>query len=173
MGAPVAFVIVDQSTTRVVQGEYSWDRDNGGIMIPPFGASFPGSPEPGEWFWNTTDDKLYRRNDAGTAWVAMVGDAPVPKYFKQEIHVVTAGEVTAGYFTTDQAPTDPERVLVSIIEGPIQINKQIVGATGVTPDFDVLNTDEIHINNNGSATGLSEYIVEGDKLLVQYMTEET
>jgi hypothetical protein len=71
MGAPVAMIVIDQSTSRVAQGEYQWDRANGGILIPPSGSSFPGSPEAGECFWNTSDDKLYRRNDANTAWVVI------------------------------------------------------------------------------------------------------
>lgn len=75
MGAPVAFTVIDQSTSRVVQGEYSFDRDNGGVFLPPRGPSFPASPVAGEWFWNTGDGKLYLRNDANTAWIAVIGQS--------------------------------------------------------------------------------------------------
>jgi hypothetical protein len=164
MGAPVAMIVIDQSTSRVVQGEYSWDRSNGGILIPPSGASFPDPAEPGEWFWNTSDEKLYRRNDANTAWIAVTG---VPQLYR-EIHVVTAGEASSGYFNAAVTPASPGLVSISVVGGLLQINKWNVGSSGVTPDFDVLNDDEIHINNNGTASGLSGDIDTDDALVLDY-----
>jgi hypothetical protein len=87
----------------------------------------------------------------------------------KEMHLVTAGEVTAGYFSLSQTPVSAGIVSVTPVGGPQQVNKQIVGATGVTADFDVLNTTELHINNNGSATLLSEEIEEGDVLIIEYV----
>jgi hypothetical protein len=85
-----------------------------------------------------------------------------------EMHLVTSGEVTAGYFSLSQNPVAASIVQITPVGGPEQVNKQNVGATGATPDFDVLNTSELHFNNNGSATGLSEEIEENDILLINY-----
>jgi hypothetical protein len=86
----------------------------------------------------------------------------------QEMHTVTAGEVTAGYFSLSNTPVNAQSVRMTVVGGPMQANKQAVGATGATPDFDVLNDTEIHINNNGSATGLSEDIEADDVLILEY-----
>lgn len=87
--------------------------------------------------------------------------------YVQEMHKVTAAEVTVGYFTLDYTPSSTHRVAVTIVGGIQQVNKHLVGSTGLTPDFDVID-DEIHINNNGDATGLSEEIVADDVLIVDY-----
>lgn len=85
-----------------------------------------------------------------------------------EMHLVTAGEVTAGFFTLSQTPVAASIVQVTPVGGPEQVNKQNVGATGATPDFDVLDGDDLHINNNGTATGLSEVIEANDVLMINY-----
>jgi hypothetical protein len=86
----------------------------------------------------------------------------------QEMHTVTAGEVTAGYFSLANTPVNAQSVRMTVVGGPMQNNNQVVGATGVTPDFDVLNDTEIYINNNGSATGLSCDIEADDVLILEY-----
>ena len=86
----------------------------------------------------------------------------------QEMHKVTAGEVTAGYFTLASSPDNAQSVRVTPVKGPMQINKQVVGATGATPDFDVLSTNQVHINNDGAATGLSGDIKVDDILIIVY-----
>ena len=88
----------------------------------------------------------------------------------QEMHLVTSGEVTAGYFTLTGNPTDVDNVCVTKVvgSGARQINKQVVGATGATPDFDVLSTNQIHINSNGGASGLSDTIVATDVVIIDY-----
>jgi hypothetical protein len=87
----------------------------------------------------------------------------------QVMHLVTAGEVTAGYFTLATNPVNAQSVRVAIVGGLPQVNKQVVGATGATPDFDVLSTNQVHINNNGAATGLSGDITTDDVLIVDYV----
>jgi hypothetical protein len=87
------------------------------------------------------------------------------------MHLVTAGEVTAGFFTLATAPNTAAAVSVTPVGGVKQVNKQIVGATGATPDYDV-NVDgasTISINNAGSATGLSGSIVAGNVLIIEYV----
>lgn len=87
----------------------------------------------------------------------------------QYMHKVTAGEVTAGYLTLPSNPVAPgSPVEVTIAGGFQQVSKQVVGATGLTPDFDILSTNQLHINNNGAATGLSGDIVQDDVLIITY-----
>lgn len=87
----------------------------------------------------------------------------------QELHVVSAGEVTAGSFTLTNTPDTALGVRIDALDGVAQLHKQTTGIGAEVPDFDVLNTNEVHINNNGTATGLSESIIEGDKLLITYI----
>lgn len=81
---------------------------------------------------------------------------------------VTSGMLDDGLFTLSYDPLAPELVKITPIGGPQQVNKQAVGSTGATPDFDVLNTNEVHINNSGDASGLSEVFKAGDILMVEY-----
>lgn len=88
---------------------------------------------------------------------------------QQEFHVVTAGDVTAGYFTLTNNPNNAISVRVEALDGVAQLSKQTIGIGAETPDFDVLSTNQVHINNTGAATGLSAAIVENDKLLITYL----
>jgi hypothetical protein len=72
---PVVSIVIDGSTSRVITGTYEYDRDNGGTLKMPSGSSLPGTPAAKEVFWNTSDSKIYRRNDADTAWVAVEATA--------------------------------------------------------------------------------------------------
>jgi len=63
-------IIIDKSTSIIVEGTYTFDRDNNGTLIAPSGTSFPVTPEAREWFWRSDESKLYRRNDGNTAWEA-------------------------------------------------------------------------------------------------------
>jgi len=105
---------------------------------------------------------------ASTAFVQQEISAISIEQVKTEAHVVSSGESTAGYFTLSQVPVNAQSVTVYPARGPGQVNKQIVGATGITPDFDILNTNEVHINNNGGATGLSGHISTNDELVIVY-----
>jgi hypothetical protein len=87
------------------------------------------------------------------------------------MHLVTAGEVAAGYFALPSTPKRAASVKIWVAEGTMQVNKQIVGATGASPDFDVGvdgAADRVSINNNGAATGLSGDIIAADVLIVSY-----
>lgn len=88
----------------------------------------------------------------------------------QEMHKVTSGEVTAGYFTLANSAINAKCVKVTVLNGFRQVNKQCVGSTGVTPDFDVIspNLNRVHINNNGGASGLSGDITTDDVLFIDY-----
>lgn len=61
-------IIIDDSTDKTLTGQFTFDRDNGGVLLLPGGTSFPSTPIAGEYFVRTDELKLYRRNDGDTAW---------------------------------------------------------------------------------------------------------
>jgi len=126
---------------------------------------------------------IERGTDADTGWncknntgsgIIGTDDLTMDKFttisdYVQEMHKVTSGEVTAGYFTLSASSVNAQSVAVTVVGGFRQVNKQCVGATGATPDFDVItpNFDRVHIANV-VATGLSEEIAEDDILIIDY-----
>jgi len=98
--------------------------------------------------------------------LAGVGGAGSPLH--QYMVELTSGMITAGFFTLPSSPVAAKSVFIHPVGGPQQINKQTLGGVAVTPDFDVLNTTELHINNNGSATGLSAVFASGDIIMIDY-----
>lgn len=66
----VVQVIIDRTSSMIIEGQYVFDRDDGGTLIAPSGTAFPTSPVAGEWFWRSDESRLYRRNDANTTWEA-------------------------------------------------------------------------------------------------------
>ena len=115
-------------------------------------------------FLRKTSVHHFRTDNPHSVTAAQAGAESI----KTEMHKVTAGEVTAGFFTLAASPVNAQSVRLAVHRGLNQANKQIIGATGATPDFDVLSTNQLHINNNGAATGLSEDIVEDDVLILAY-----
>lgn len=67
-------VVIDRSTTLVVEGTYTFERSLGGTLVAPSGSVLPSSPQPGEWFWLTSNNTLYRRNDGNTEWLPVEGN---------------------------------------------------------------------------------------------------
>lgn len=91
----------------------------------------------------------------------------------QETILITASTVSNGYFELATPTNNLESVVLQPTTGPRQINALVVGTSGATPDFTVVNTTEpvvsrVHINNNGGQTGLSGLIGEGDVVIVNY-----
>lgn len=89
----VVQVIIDRTTPMVIQGVYNFDRVEGGALVIPSGTAFPGTPEPGELYWRTDLNALYRRNDGNTAWDA-TSSAP-------SVASVKAGVIVPGSFSGD------------------------------------------------------------------------
>ena len=102
------------------------------------------------------------------ASVSFIGGGGPTTHPMQEMHLVTAGEVAAGYFTLAHTPETAGSVAAYLVGGIRQVNKQDVGGTGATPDFDVLSGNRLHVNNNGGATGLSGDIEANDVLIIDY-----
>jgi hypothetical protein len=82
-----------------------------------------------------------------------------------EPHLITSTDVTNHYFTLAHTPSSSAKVMAFLIGGITQVNKQL--STTAPPDFDVLNDNQFHFKN-GAATGLSEFLDEGDELIISY-----
>ncbi len=88
--------------------------------------------------------------------IVVIGDGLETKVrFKR---LITAGDSAAGFFVLPLSPVNAGTVDVKPAKGPMQINQSIEPGAG---DFAVLNTTELHFNNNGTASGLSEDINVG------------
>ncbi len=111
---------------------------------------------------------LYGNTFTGTGDIKVTEAGVSGQSAKTEMHKITSGETAAGYFTLAATPADATSVRVRVVTGPEQVSKQVVGATGVTPDFDVLSSTQLHFNDNGAATGLSEELTTDDVLIVVY-----
>lgn len=61
-------VIIDRTTSMIIEGTYEFDRVDGGTLVAPSGSAFPSTPTAGEWYWRSDTNVLYRRNDANSAW---------------------------------------------------------------------------------------------------------
>lgn len=83
-GMHVIQLVIDDSSNKTITGIWEFDRTLGGTLIIPSGSSFPSSPQPGEIFWNTANDILYRRNNANSYWTpvssSVQGSDPAASY---------------------------------------------------------------------------------------------
>jgi len=72
----------------------------------------------------------------------------------QEMIKITAGDITAGYFSLANNPVNKGCVSCTPVGGPQQINYDSVGATGATPDFDLddfsTTPKRVKINSDGT-----------------------
>lgn len=72
MGNTFATIFIDPANNYVITGIIEFDRDNGGTLVIPAGPALPTvDVQPGEFFYNTTNNQLFRRDDANTAWVGV------------------------------------------------------------------------------------------------------
>lgn len=85
----------------------------------------------------------------------------------RELHVVTSADITAGYFTLTGSPAAAADVVVRKAGEAALLNKRAT-PTPEHPNFDVLHTNQIHINNSGEADGLTEVIILGDTLAIDF-----
>jgi len=90
----------------------------------------------------------------------------------QYMHLITAGETTAGFFDLPSAPISEAKVSLTPVGGPQQVNKNVVGATGATPDFDLAdfgaNPTRVYFKNVAPGAGLSQDLDTGDVVIVEY-----
>lgn len=64
-------VIIDKSTPVIIEGQQTYNRGEGGILIAPAGATFPADPAAGEWYWRSDLNQLFRRDDTNSNWVGV------------------------------------------------------------------------------------------------------
>jgi len=98
--------------------------------------------------------------------IEVAADDPVPY---REHHVITASEETAGFFVLMNVPSSTLLVSATPVGGPEQVNQDTPGRTAM-PDYQILGvgSDEFHFNNNGVASGLSENMVAGHEIIIDY-----
>lgn len=87
---------------------------------------------------------------------------------KVEMVEVDVTIITNGFFTIASNFEAASLVTLTPVGGPLQVNKSAIGAVAITPDFECLNSNEVHINNNGAGAGLSDAFQVGDVLVVDY-----
>lgn len=91
---PIVQVIIDRTTSMIIEGVYEFYRDEGGTLVAPSGTSFPGTPIAGEWFWRSDESRLYRRDDTNTSWEEVTGSGiseDQHKALRQLIHFIDNG----------------------------------------------------------------------------------
>jgi hypothetical protein len=147
----VALVNLTLDGDVTITGTYTFDRANGGTLIVPAGSAFPASPAPGELFYRTDEDKLYRRNDGDTAWVN-TNLAPVDSVNGQTgVVVLDAADVgaeVAGAVSAHEALPDPHPQYTTPSEAEAAAPVQSVnGFTGIV----VLNSADVGADAAGTA----------------------
>ena len=76
-GVTIAELEINQASDMSITGIYNFLRDDGGQLIIPSGAAFPDPPtNPGEIYWRTDQQMLYRRSDDNTTWIPLGGLTP-------------------------------------------------------------------------------------------------
>lgn len=172
-------VCCDQQTTVTQDGLYVWNgaavamtRTTDAAVGSDFvGATFliqQGADEH-KVFWCSNSPGV---GVIGTDDITLVNIFYSSELIVQEMHKITAGEVTAGFFSLANIPVNTQSVMIFISDpaaGPL-INKECVGATGVTPDFDIIAPDltKVYFKNIAPGAGLSEVVVQDDVLTVIY-----
>jgi hypothetical protein len=107
---PIVQVIIDNTTSKIIEGTWTFDRTGGGTLVAPAGSTLPGSPTAGELFWLTTTNVLYRRNDANLAWdeVSVVPD-PISNPFSFSASCLSTDAVgSAVYISGDSIGGIPQ-----------------------------------------------------------------
>lgn len=88
-------VIIDRTTSMIIEGTYEFDRPDGGTLVAPAGSTFPSGSVAGEWFWRTDENVLYRRNDTNTSWDGVIGSGSLSstqhRALRQLIHFINEG----------------------------------------------------------------------------------
>lgn len=139
--------IVSLDGNLTVAGQHNFKVANG-TLVPPQGTAFPTTTVAGALFWRTDEEKLYRRNDADTEWVATQTDPGDVAFGISEVVLLrndqsrvkyaglqlaldnaVAGEiVSAGLGTYNEDVTIPAGVQLICAHGPASAT--IAGASG-------------------------------------------
>jgi len=83
--------------------------------------------------------------------------------------IVTSSDITNGFFTVPNNIEEVQNTVLFKQGSGYLFNALAVGDTpSAGADYTILNTTELHINNNGSASGLAGTISQGDVLMLTY-----
>ena len=146
-------VIIDRTTSMVIEGSYYFDRADGGTLIAPSGASFPSPTTAGEWFWRTDTNTLYRRNDANTGWNAVspaeaVGAVQAFFQWTDYPGPVVIGEIPAG-----------STIEKTVLEVQTQFNNGVQVTVGETSaQARLMATSDNRLNKLGSYLAENDYL---------------
>lgn len=102
----------------------------------------------------------YKEDESGTG-------TPIG-FEKVQSRKITSSESTNGYFAVSYDIIDPSKVLV-FRNGIMLSNKKNAHSSETIFDFDILNRNEFHINNSGSATNLSGVISKDDIITIVHI----
>lgn len=123
-------------------------------------------------FTDAEQSKLASITNVGSGVIISAAErAIVNSYTYSEFHTVTAGDITAGFFTLDTDVVDPGGIRIEEVNGVALINSGTADndSSNITRDWEWFNGNEIHINNNGISSNLgASSIIEGDVLLITY-----
>jgi hypothetical protein len=113
MSIGITQVLINDDSDRTITGIISYDRDNDGVLVVPAGAVFPSSSlTPGELFYKTDENTIYRRNDANTTWVAIESapNAHAPSHIQGGADEIDADQLDIDFTPANYTPitTPPE-----------------------------------------------------------------
>lgn len=143
-------VLITNDSDQNITGIRVYDRDNGGTLAVPFGTAFPTTDlVPGEIFWRTDLNALYRRNDSDTAWETINATPTIhgPTHIQGGTDEIDGDQLDIDYTPTNYTPdTGPAEV-----DDPAQLTSHLAGIDNALdrPLFQDLVTD---VNTNAVTT---------------------
>jgi hypothetical protein len=109
MGNTFATIFIDPQNNYVVTGVIEFDRSQGGTLVIPAGTALPASDlVAGEFFYNTTTNQLFRRNDANSGWDS-IQSTPAPHastHIDGGSDVIDGDKIEITFVPTNYAPDD-------------------------------------------------------------------
>jgi len=152
-------VIIDRTTSMIIEGTYDFDRTDGGTLVAPSGTAFPSTPVAKEWFWRSDTNTLYRRNDTNTAWVSVAAQQAAGALEGFFQWTDTPGPVTIG-----EVPTG-SLIEKTVLEVQTPFNNGVNASVGETAaQARLMATSDNRLNKAGS------YLAENDYLCPAAMT---
>lgn len=111
-GLVIAQIQINDSSDRTITGVLQFDRNCGGVLGMPSGTEFPDAPTfPGEIFWRSDINVLYRRTDDNTAWepintttIYVPGEVAGSTLYFDGYHWVSLNPGPDGYFLQARGP---------------------------------------------------------------------
>lgn len=180
-GGP-AIIYINDSSNRLITGLIEYDRPNGGLLLPPQGTVFPGTPSTGEIFWRSDLEQLFRWD--GATWQPLaagnvitdhgalsgLGDDDHPQYQLRSEQGVANGypsldanlivEQAVNLIRESSGPTD--LTVGAIADGQL-IQRVGSGIVGVTLDLlEVTNTPPVDVTKSAAQVGVSVEAARAD-----------